>query len=55
MAGGAYTQTVPQALLEKKVGRKLQLREEFTTPTGCWRVVALCGDGKDSYTVEKIG
>lgn len=53
MTDGAYTQTVPKALLEKKLGKTLQLGEEFTTPAGRWRVIALCKYGNDTYTVEK--
>jgi len=51
MSNNGQTQTVPQDALEKKVGRKLQLGDEFTTPIGTWRIIKI-GDG--TYTVEKI-
>ncbi len=42
-------QTVPQALLEKKLGKKLGNNEEFKTKLGTWKVIAI---GSETYTVE---
>lgn len=47
-------QIVPQALLDRKIGHKLGKGEEFETLVGRWRVVALCADGMDTYTVELL-
>ena len=52
---GGQEQTVPQEILHKKLGRKLIKNDEFETPVGRWRVVAICKDGNDTYTIEKIG
>lgn len=48
--GEGQVQTVPQAALEAKLGRKLTLGDTFETPTGKWKVLKI-GDG--TYTVEK--
>ena len=52
--GQGQVQTVPQVLLEKKLGKKLQLGEEFTTPVGTWKVIQIARDGHDTYTLEQI-
>ena len=51
MSDGGQVQTVPQDMLEKKVGHKLQVGEQFTTPTGYWKVLRI---GEDTYTVERM-
>ena len=50
--GAGQSQTVPQAALETKLGRKLSIGDTFQTPTGNWKVLHI-GDG--TYTVEKQG
>lgn len=43
-------QTVPQNMLEQKVGHKLSVDETFETKTGRWKVIAI---GEKTYTVER--
>ena len=49
-------QTVPRDILEKKVGKKLSLKDTFTTKTGTWQVidVTVGEGGEDILVVEKI-
>lgn len=54
MDSSGLVQTVPAQALEKKVGRRLNKGDEFTTATGRWRVIWIAKDGTDTYTVEKI-
>ncbi len=44
-------QTVPQILLERKLGKKLSNGETFETKTGTWKVIEV---GINTYTVELI-
>ncbi|KKN01819.1 hypothetical protein LCGC14_1124010 [marine sediment metagenome] len=44
-------QTVPQFLLEKKLGKKLGKDETFTTKTGTWKVIEI---GVETYTLELV-
>ncbi len=56
MSTSGQTQTVPRDILEKKVGRKLSLKDTFTTKTGTWKVVDsnVSESGMDILVVEKI-
>ena len=56
MSTSGQTQTVPRDILEKKVGRKLSLKDTFTTKTGTWQVidVNVAENGTDILVVEKI-
>ena len=56
MFTNGQTQTVPRDILEAKVGRKLSIRDTFTTKTGTWEVIdsPVADNGADMLTVEKI-
>ena len=51
MSSEGQVQTVPQELLEKKIGRKLCLDETFETVSGYWKVLKI---DEKTYTVEKL-
>lgn len=44
-------QTVPQLLIETKLGKKLSNGETFETKTGTWKVISI---GTETYTLELI-